>query len=178
MSKYLFTPLDIALFFDYANFTLSDEKYIRDDIWENRHEILDFKYRDNKYKFIKQINNYIQMIDSNYLDEFDAINRTLSDMGSNYEFGNYEEDENYIEAYFRLIKLKLSYIEGCNYIRLKLRTLLKSFGYKRRTEKLVLSINRSLEKLKLECSLKRREKCNLGEIDLDDMIIIRLKENS
>ena len=25
MSKYLFTPLDIALFFDYANFTLSDE---------------------------------------------------------------------------------------------------------------------------------------------------------
>ena len=110
MSKYLFTPQDIALFFNYADFTLSDE--------------------------------------------------------------------NYIEAYFRLTKLKLSYVEGCDYIRLKLRTLLKNFGYKRRTEKLVLSINRSLEKLKLECSLKRREKCNIGEIDLDDMIIIRLKENS
>ena len=54
MSKYLFTPLDIALFFDYANFTLSDE--------------------------------------------------------------------NYIEAYFRLVKLKLYYIEGCDYIRLKFKT--------------------------------------------------------
>ena len=104
MSKYLFTPLDIALFFDYANFTLSDE--------------------------------------------------------------------NYIEAYFRLVKLKLYYIEGCDYIRLKFKTLLKSCGYKRRTEKLVLRINRSLEKLKLECSLKCRKKCNIRKIDLDDMIII------
>ena len=99
MSKYLFTPLDIALFFDYANFTLSDE--------------------------------------------------------------------NCIEAYFRLVKLKLYYIEGCDYIRLKFKTLLKSCGYKRRTEK-----------LKLECSLKCRKKCNIRKIDLDDMIIIRLKENS
>ena len=110
MSKYLFTPLDIALFFFYFFFTLSDE--------------------------------------------------------------------NYIEAYFRLVKLKLYYIEGCDYIRLKFKTLLKSCGYKRRTEKLVLRINRSLEKLKLECSLKCRKKCNIRKIDLDDMIIIRLKENS
>ena len=60
----------------------------------------------------------------------------------------------------------------------KFKTLLKSCGYKRRTEKLVLRINRSLEKLKLECSLKCRKKCNIRKIDLDDMIIIRLKENS
>lgn len=177
MSKYLFTPFDIALFFKYSDFTLSDEKYIRDDIWENRYEILEPKYRNNKYKFIKQVNNYIQMIDDNYVDEFDAINRTLSDLGSDYEFGEYEEDENYIEAYFRLMKLKLSYLEGCDYIRLKLRTLLRNFGYKRRTEKLVLRINRSVKKLKLECSLRCREKCNIGEISLDDMIVIRLKSS-
>ena len=79
MSKYLFTPQDIALFFNYADFTLSDEKYIRDDIWENRYEILEPKYRNNKYKFIKQINNYIQMIDDNYLDDITTnISQTLN----------------------------------------------------------------------------------------------------
>ena len=176
MSKYLFTPLDIALFFNYSDFTLSDEKYIRDDIWENRYEVLEPKYRNNKYKFIKKVNSYIQMLDDNYLDEFEAINRTLSELGSNYEFGGYDEDDNYIESYFRLIKLKLSYLEDCDYVRIKLRTLLRNFGYKRRTEKLVLSINRSVKKLKLECSLRGREACNIGEISLDDMIIIRLKE--
>lgn len=176
MSKYLYSPLDIALFFKYCDFTLSDEKNIKDELWENRHILLEPRYRKDKYEFINKINLYLEMLDEDYSDEFEVINRVLREFGSKNELGEIDYDDNYIESYFRFVKLRLTYVYGCDYVRLKLRTLLREFGYKRRTKDIVNSIKRSMKNLKLECYLKGYEPCDVGEIKLEHMIMIRLKE--
>lgn len=180
MSKYLYTHEDLALFFHFSDFTISDEKAIRDEIWELRNSCLEVKFRKNKYSFIKAIHNSSINLDdcSELSSDIQFINRVLEEIGSSYSIPLDEatfNDEYYIEAFFRLIKLRLTYTEGCDYIRFKLRTLLKEFGYKRRTSQLVSNINRTLKALNLESYLRNYEKCDISDVKLDDMIMIRLK---
>ncbi|WP_235829606.1 hypothetical protein [Clostridium nigeriense] len=62
MSKYLYTPKDIVVFFDYSDFRKSDEKMVREDLWENRDIVLDPKYRKDKKKFINEISKYMVIL--------------------------------------------------------------------------------------------------------------------
>lgn len=175
MSKYLYTSQDIALFFDYSDFKLSDEKMIKEDLWERRSEVLDPRHRRDKYKFIKEVSKYREICDAkDYKNELAVINRIFKEIGSNYEIKKFEYDSNYIEAFFRFIKLRLTYTDGCSFVRLKLRTLLRNFGYKRRSEMLVKDIKRSMKALGLQCYLKDYKPCDIAEVKLDDIIIIRL----
>lgn len=178
MSKYLYTPSDIALFFSFSDFSLSDEKLIRDDLWEKRNEVIEVKFRDNKYKWIKTINQMqLKYGDEVFITEVQVINKVLQELGRSYEITQGLEDSCCIEAFFRFVKLRLIYGRKCDFVRLKLRTLLKDFGYKRRTNALVINIKETMEALQLDCFLKGYEKCDIGLIDLDDMIIIRLKKS-
>lgn len=82
---------------------------------------------------------------------------------------------NVIENYFKVIKLRLSYTPGKEYCRIKLRTLIGSFGYKRRTAALVEYINSAIDSLGLSTFLRGRLQCNIGDLALDKTIVIRLK---
>lgn len=176
MSKYLYGPQDIALYFSFSDFTLSTEKNIRDDLWEKRNIVLAPQYRKDKYKFIKQVSRLrVQYDDDHFYTEMQVINKVLEEIGSTYELGEANYDENYIEAFFRFIKLRLTYAESCSYVKLKLRTLLREFGYKRRTVALVSNIKRSMKALQLQSYLRGYEYCDISEINLDDMLMIRLK---
>lgn len=176
MSKYLFTPQDLALFFSVSDFTISYEKQTRDAIWEERNKILAPQYRNEKYRFIKEIERIrIQYEDDSFYSELQVINKVLEEIGSTYEISEDVVDDQYVEAFFRYVKLRLSYSEDVSYVKLKLRTLIKKFGYKRRTLALVDNIKRCLKALSLETYLRNYEKCDVNEINLDDMIMIRLK---
>lgn len=78
-------------------------------------------------------------------------------------------------SFFKVIKLRLVYHEECEFVRLKLRTVLKEFGYKRRSDKLMSVIEEILNELGLDTFLKGYVACELKEIDLDDFVMIRLK---
>ncbi|WP_436513012.1 hypothetical protein [Clostridium thermobutyricum] len=179
MNKYLYTPQDISLFFDYSDFRISDEKAIQEIIWEQRNEILDKDYTDDKHKFIKAILKNRELCDiMAYKNEVLVINRIMKELGSSYEISKLNYGEDYIEAFFRFIKLRLTYTRNCSYVRLKLRRLLRNFGYKRRTKMLINNIQRSMDALNLECYIKNYQHCNINEIKLDDFMIIRLKSSN
>lgn len=177
MSKYLYKPCDIALYFSFSNFTISDEKKIRDTIWEDRFTILDPLYRNDKYKYIKEISKLIhQYEEESFYSEMHDINKVLEEIGSIYIITEHNNEDDSVEAFFRYIKLRLTYTENVKYVRFKLRTLLREFGYKKRTDKLVGHIKKSLKALKLVTYLREYQKCDISEINLDDTIVIRLKE--
>jgi len=175
MSKYLYKPCDIALYFRVSNFTISDEKKIRDEIWEERYTILDPYYRKDKYKYIKEISKLLyQYGEECFYTEMQAINKVLEEIGSTYVISEHNNKDDRVEAFFRYIKLRLSYTENVSYVRFKLRTLLREFGYKKRTEKLVDNIKKSLKALKLGTYLRNYQKCDISEIKLNDIVMIRL----
>lgn len=78
-------------------------------------------------------------------------------------------------SFFRVIKLRLVYNDDCEFIRVKLRTVLKEFGYKRRSDKLMNEIQVILDELQLDTFLKGYVSCMMKDIALDDFVMIRLK---
>lgn len=131
MSKYLYTPYDIAIFFKWADFTRSDEVAVRRMIWEDGN--ISAKYREDERKYINDIDRCLEQINNvSYFDEIESINIVLAEIGSNFTIQNVIDEELTIDSFFRIIKLKLLYCEDVSYVRLKLRTLLGEFNYKRR----------------------------------------------
>lgn len=177
MSKYLYTPKDIAVFFDYSDFRKSDEKMVREDLWENRNIVLDSKYRKDKKKFISEISKYMVILSlKEHKKELEEINIIFEELGSEYEMNLLEREDYYVEVFFIFIKLRLTYIENCNFIKIKLRTLLRNLGYKRRSENIVNNIKRTMKALRLESYLRDHQICDINEIGIDDAVIIRLKQ--
>lgn len=174
MSKYLYTPYDIALFFKWADFTRSDEVSVRNSIWADGN--IAAKYKSNMRLFIRDIERCLEQMDNtNYFNEAQSINNVLSDIGSNFTIENVIDEEATIDSFFRIIKLKLSYCEGISYVRIKIRTLLREFNYKRRHPIFVEKLKKSMKSLGLVTYLRGFELCDIGEVNIDDMIIIRLK---
>lgn len=169
VSKYKFKPIDVALMFLNADFTRNQENEIITDIFSNYNSDIVAEYRKDINKFRKAIREYaiIFSLSSNDYNEAQLIMKELG----------LEITEDHLDDvfgfYFRLVKLKLIYT-GIDYYRLKLRTVLKNFGYERRSQKWNKSANNALKALGLKPYLKNYVPCNIAEIKLDQMIMIRL----
>jgi len=105
-------------------------------------------------------------------EEYSEAELIMNEIGS---MDLYEPDNEYFfGAYFKLIKLQLLY-SGISYRKIKLKNLLRDFGYKRRTPELVTNINNVLYTLGLRTYLKGYEPCSIADVSIHDMIIIRLE---
>lgn len=174
MSKYLYTPCDIAKFFIWADFTRSYEIYIRDLIWKDGN--IKAKYRKDKRRFIRDIERALEQIDDeNYFDEVESINNVLWDVGSGFTIENIVDEETTIHSFFRMIKLKLTYHEETTYVRMKVRTILKNFNYKRRHPVFIKKLKKAMNAMGIVTYLKGFEICDIAEIKINDMVIMRLK---
>lgn len=119
----------------------------------------------------------IQMIAGTELTAFEkSVDNELEKLDEGYPILN--EQQEALRAYFKVIKLRLLYQNECQFVRLKLRTILKEFKYKRRSEKLMNEIQNILDEFELKTYLKGHMTCSVKEIDLDDFIMIRLKSEN
>ena len=106
----------------------------------------------------------------------DELNLLMQDMDHCNIDGSVNE-QGVIESFFKIIKLQLTYTPDKAYRKIKLRTLVGRFGYKRRSVNLIVYIDEALEFLGLVTYLRGYVTCNITEIKLDDTVIIRLKNN-
>lgn len=79
-----------------------------------------------------------------------------------------------IDLFFKMKRLQILYLDGQDFIRMKLRTLLKAYGYKRRSQELLKYFRECLMFYHMQTYLRGKEECDIGEISLDDMITIRV----
>lgn len=152
-----YTPNDVAMYLNQADFTYSIERKILNEIVS---ELQD--QRVSKIAFIKEVDDILETFDPDILIELNELNLKLS-------------SDSQLISYFNVIKLRLHYTEGCDHVRVKFRTILKRFGYKRRSEKLINELDEILNQLGLTVSLKGGIGCKLNEIPLDEFIMIRLR---
>jgi hypothetical protein len=172
--NYTYTPNDIAVFLLKADFTLSDEQVILHDLWETGKHIARKYLRDEalfKWHIRAKLASYMHNKDGD-LSELALIMR---DVDPDFVLKNPEYAEDYILQYFKVIRLELMYINGRNYYKIKLRRLLRQFGYERRAQSIVQNINRALTLLSLEPFLRGYAPTDIMSAGLNDMIMIRLK---
>lgn len=70
-------------------------------------------------------------------------------------------------------RLQILYLGSQDYVRIKLRTLIKAYGYKRRTQELLKYFCECLMFYHMQAYI-REEECDIVKIGLNEMIIIRV----
>lgn len=171
--KYLYTPEDIAVFLLASNFTRSDERAVIYDLWKHDNASIPAKYRENFQRFRREINLALSKYDGT-LSDLDELHILMQDTEHTFHIDGSINEQGVVESYFKIMTLELTYLEGRNYRKIKLRNLLQRFGYQRRSPQLTKCMQTTLATLKLKTYLKGGVPCDIAEIDCDDMIMLRL----
>lgn len=168
-TKYKLIPQDIAQYLFLENTTHKRENEILSDLYENHNQMIVWDYRNNYLLFKQSVINLINLyeLDDKTYNETQLI---LRDVNVSIDT---VEDADCFGTYFKLIWLQLMY-SGISYRKIKLRNLLRDFGYKKITASLMCHINRILNAFGLKTYLRYYEKCDIIDARLDDMIMIRL----
>lgn len=177
MSSHLYLPIDISRFFFFTDKKQSEISAIKENIWIRRDELLGEKDRSNKTTFFRKIDSeLLKYINSEFYEDMQSVNNVFEEIGSHFRlFDNRDEDE-LLKSYFKVIRLRLEYPKDQAYVRIKLRTLIGIFNYKRRSLQLIEKIQKEMKILKIVSYTKGYVECNIAEIKLDEMFIFRLKE--
>ena len=97
--------------------------------------------------------------------EFTAIQRNCGANGS-LQAEDYQRDFFGLDLFFKQARIRILYGYRKNYVKIKLRTLLKEYGYKRRSQNLVLHIQECMEVYGLEATVRGGVPSNVAEVSL------------
>lgn len=167
-TKYKFTPVDLANYIFTEDLSHQRTNEVIRDLFKKFNMLIVYPFRNDYMKLKREVSELLNLWELND-KEYTEAELIIYEINNNI-FNKY--DAGYFSMYFKLIKLQLMY--SVNFKKIKLKNLLKDFGYKRRTSELMININRTLNNLGLETYLKNYELCNICDIALDDMIIIRM----
>ena len=112
----------------------ASQKFLN-DIWEYEKEYLYAGHRFNKKQFITDVMDEVDYWQNKTTidKEIRSVNRDFEAIGSECRY--IADDEYYdIRSYFMEMRLRIVFLDNQDFVRMKLRTLLRDHGYKRRTE--------------------------------------------
>ena len=170
MNELFFTAFDVACIIN--NFDLTEKfsaELIR-KLWQDDNKFLVQKYQKNYRQFFIDVRYW-----SDYLYNKVTFDKEFPAIKSDCKFldeENFVTDNFNIDLFFKTLRVKILHIGEKKYSRMKLRTLLSEYGYKRRSKEFLSYIKKCLEFYKIQTSL-RGKICDVSEINLDDMITFR-----
>lgn len=170
---FYFTPYDLAIFINEQNLNCQEAATFLDNVWDFFREYLDGIYYNDIRKLVKETYYWCSYLnDKPTLDnELLAIKKDLDTVGIDFAKNNYTAEFTDIDRYFKFTLLRLKFFTP--FIRIKMRTLLKLYGYKRRSVQLISHINQCMEFYQIQSFLRGGEPCCLNDIHIDDMIIFK-----
>ena len=171
------TAQDLAIIFDELDFGVKTQMKIANDIWEYDRWILQEQYKgDGKKKsFIQAV-----LYQVNYLYHKEEIDDSLWTISDNAKELGYEvdifaltEDFYGISKYFKRIWIQLKFVNKYGYTRTKIRTILKQYNYKRRTEKFFDHVIQCMKFYGIQ-AYEKGLFCDIRKASLDIMITLKL----
>ncbi|MCR5541179.1 MAG: hypothetical protein K6F71_10240 [Ruminococcus sp.] len=172
MAKYKFTPLDFYNYILLYDLRFSEQNRIIEDFFKAHNSELASTYRKDLSLLRKEINN-IKICNTAIDGELDEVAVILNELKVKYKFTPQKEDYLFAD-YFKMLKLQLLY-SGITYKKVKLRTILTKFGYKKRTEQVRKDLVNAINNLGLHPYLSKRAECEITKIPLDSIISFRLQ---
>lgn len=175
MFELYYTPIDIATILYNMNLGIKEESIMLDKIWKEDGRFFMYDYKTNQRRLILDVMYHMHYFeDKPILDkEFPYIQQDLIDVNKClYEEDFISENVN-IDLFFKNMRIQILYGGGNDYSKIKLRNLLKQYGYKKRNPKLVEHIKRCIKFYNLDVTLKGGEKCDIETVPLDEVLIFR-----
>ena len=179
MADLSYSALDVAAILSGMELSCRQESAIIDAIWRGECELLSEKYQSDQRKFILDVRYWITYFyEKPILDqEFPVVQKDISGTNRNLDETQFLSDFQDLDLFFKSIRLRILYGTSHDYVRIKLRTLLSVYDYRRRSAKLMEHLHTCLEFYRLEVFLRGGVPCELDTVDLDQMVIFRMKEH-
>lgn len=170
-----YTAIDIALILSDMNLGCREESKILDLVWENDAKLLSKSYRENKRKFILDTYHWMHYIfDKKAIDtELTAIQMDFEHKNKILQINQLSSELSDFDLFFKSTRIKILY-GGSNYVRIKFRTLLNKYGYKRRSPLIIQYIRSCMDFYKLEVNRRGGIPCSIDNVRLDEMLIFRI----
>ncbi len=179
MDELYYSPLDMAFILYEMDLGERETAEFILDVWNHEKSFLLEKYRSNKLKFVLDTyywSNYLA--DKEIIDgEFSKIQKDAKELGIPLSETIYTSDFSNIDTYFKTVRLKILYGKGNKFIRIKRRSLLKLYGYKRISPVLLDYFKMCLEFYQIESYVRGGVKKSIKDIQNNEMITFRVKEN-
>ena len=114
------------------------------------------------------------MLDKITLDaEFPSV-RIISD--GKVDIDSMMRDDFDIDLLFKKVRIQIIYLGKKDYVRMKLRTLMSEYGYKRRSKEFVSFIKTRLHFYHIQTTLRGNEICDIETMrNIDNMITFRIR---
>ena len=145
-------------------------------LYQYEYEYMHPVYKKEKKRYFSDVLYWTDyLVDKEKLDmEFPVVERDYKAVGKRFESDFTVSDYADFDLFFMMLRLRLIYDYEREYTRMKLRTLLKHYGYKRRSEAITSRIRDCLMFYHIQPYLKGEQECDIRDISLDDMITFRL----
>ena len=145
-------------------------------LYEDEKEYLLPYYKWDKKAFFSDVLYFEDyLIDREKLDrEFPVIKKDIRASGRQFDIEEKMSEYPDIDLFFMIMRPRLLYANEHGYIRMKLRTLLKHYGYKRRSAAITKHVQDCLSFYRIKSYLRGGQECDVKEISLDDMITFRI----
>ena len=139
LKPFYYTALDLGVILSKANLTVIEFSNVLKQIAENEKDLIALKYKNDRRKLFLAASYWsYYFVDKEALDaEFPAIKKLLSTKDIKISDGDFTADYSDLDLFFKSIRLRILYIGKQDYVRIKLRTLLKRYGLKRRSQKFI-----------------------------------------
>ena len=178
MDELLYDMHTLARIIIVNNLSAKEISRFLSNVWNYEGLYLPLTYRFNKRKFLIDVLDEVSYwINKKDFDkEIPTINNDLQTIGSEINYFS-EEDYYNLRSYFMELRLIMIFLGTKDYIRMKLRTLLREHGYKRRTAGLNAFFKQCMYFYHIETFVRGGVLCDLEEIALNDMVIFRVLNN-
>ena len=174
MQELLYSAFDVACIVDTLGLSIRQTLNLAKRMHSEDKYFLSGEYRGSYRKWLLDIlywSEYMQ--DKIALDaEFPSV-KVISD--GKLDIEALMCDDFNIDLFFKKLRLQLLYLGEKGYVRMKLRTLMAEYGYKRRSKEFVKFLKYRLVFYHIQTSLRGREICDIETMsNIDDMIIFRI----
>ena len=173
-----YTALDLAVLLSLRDLGVREEAALLERVWAEEQAFLEPDLIKSKRTFVLDVAYWsLYFREKPCIDrEFPMIQRDAAGYGAHLSAKSFLHDFSDLDLYFKEVRFRLRFFSDCGYVRIKLRTLLKQYGYRRRSPKLLEHLEQCMAFYQLRPYLRGGIPCELSEISVDEMVVFRLGE--
>lgn len=177
LQPFYYTALDLGAILSNTNLSVIEFSNLLEQIAENEKNLIALKYKNDKRKLFLATSYWsYYFFDKETIDtEFPSIKNLLTSRDIEISDGDFITDYSDLDLFFKSIRLRIRYLSECDYVRIKLRTLLKRYGLKRRSQKFIDNFLLCLWFYELQIFLPGNKPCDIRTVDINSTIIFRVK---